>query len=440
MKFFKTLLLSHHSVQLLRHNGQSNTQQIITKEFNSTIGKKSGKVIGKAQLTTIEDSDLICKDHEKRFGLEIETNRHNEARWTLLNACTGVMIIEATATGILACLDSRQKYEFTVYNNFQEGIDIDGYTIHYDNELIANGKDFGFSESTMIGSDVCKSTKSFTTAATMSGPPMPPVESSSCPVNEVLGQTYYFKSFNACWKLELFEGGTLEADFTDPECENQIFTPSGIFSQFDGIDESKNTALFVKGHEGFNGSIQFKKSSSILESTLKVLHYDEKREKNFAVELTVPSCGASSSSDSTVNNDPSLNDMTTEQSQNERNLLSLYCDVTQMFSSGKTHHFKIGEAGDACWKLELSNGGMFDVDWDGGECTDDNFSSSGRSHSYFSSIMTDENKLFYDGGYDAYSATFQFKQDINTNIPYGIVSGTHDNGVFDVILNLPSCE
>ena len=76
-----------------------------------------------------------------------------------------------------------------------------------------------------------------------------------CTINDVVGETYYLTVADACWKAqELFQGGTLEADSTDPTCSSSTFTSGGVYSLFDSINKETNLVTFKDGPMGYSGT------------------------------------------------------------------------------------------------------------------------------------------------------------------------------------------
>ena len=71
---------------------------------------------------------------------------------------------------------------------------------------------------------------------------------SRCPITSALGQTYYLKVLSACWKLELFTGGSLQVAYGLEVCSESGFSSNPWnAATFDGINEVGNEALFRYG-------------------------------------------------------------------------------------------------------------------------------------------------------------------------------------------------
>ena len=124
-------------------------------------------------------------------------------------------------------------------------------------------------------------------------PSMQPSDSPICLVNELFGATYYFvvTGIPACWRLQLTHGGTLEADFNDSTCSNNVFTSTGEYSLFDSVDQTSNVAVYKKGEKGYSGKFRFEESSNVTKTESEVEDWNP-ASKEFAVKLTIPSCKA----------------------------------------------------------------------------------------------------------------------------------------------------
>ena len=119
-----------------------------------------------------------------------------------------------------------------------------------------------------------------------------PSESPICRFDEVSDTTYYFvvNGVNGCWRLELFERGTLEVDFTDPTSCSNVFASTGmVYSEFDYVDGAKNTVVYKEGTKGYKGSFQFEESVAVTKTEATLLSWKPQK-KEFEVKLTIPSC------------------------------------------------------------------------------------------------------------------------------------------------------
>ena len=85
-----------------------------------------------------------------------------------------------------------------------------------------------------------------------------------CPIGGFDGLTYKIAALGLCLKVQLFEGGVLEADLSDPTCSNAVFTSSGVFSVFDSFDAARNIALFrSESSSHYEGFFYFESSTEV---------------------------------------------------------------------------------------------------------------------------------------------------------------------------------
>jgi hypothetical protein len=68
---------------------------------------------------------------------------------------------------------------------------------------------------------------------------------STCPISEFTGRTFVIAlSIDGCFKLEIFDGGHIYADFNNKDCSNPQFDASEELSDYDGTADG-NKATFV---------------------------------------------------------------------------------------------------------------------------------------------------------------------------------------------------
>lgn len=72
---------------------------------------------------------------------------------------------------------------------------------------------------------------------------------------KLVGNTIYIPGRTACTKAQLFEGGLLTADSSDPGCVSEVHSPGQIMSVFDYA--TKSAAYFKEGQLGWRGKIEF---------------------------------------------------------------------------------------------------------------------------------------------------------------------------------------
>ena len=92
--------------------------------------------------------------------------------------------------------------------------------------------------------------------------------------------------------MQLFDGGDMRADSTDPTCSNTgVNYNAGAtqFSIFDSVDTTLNTAVFTPGAAGYSGTVGFKVNALLSEPSLQLTSFNGKT-KVYGVSLVVPSC------------------------------------------------------------------------------------------------------------------------------------------------------
>ena len=82
--------------------------------------------------------------------------------------------------------------------------------------------------------------------------------SSICSITSFTGSTYYFTVISfpgTCWKVDLFDGGTLEVDYSHESCSSSGFSGGTVFGDYMGLDELENTVTFSDGKTHYNFQI-----------------------------------------------------------------------------------------------------------------------------------------------------------------------------------------
>lgn len=127
--------------------------------------------------------------------------------------------------------------------------------------------------------------------------PLPPAtvnEDLLCDVMNVYGQTFFLPAVGICWRVQLGVDGTVEGDFNDGDCsknESDWQSTHGVFSIFDYVKPSDNTAVFIDGTNKYSGTFQFKEDSTVIKPSLYILGFNSNL-KEFALEVTIPTCSA----------------------------------------------------------------------------------------------------------------------------------------------------
>ncbi len=103
---------------------------------------------------------------------------------------------------------------------------------------------------------------------------------------KLLGKTFYIPTHTACYEAQLFEGGLLSVDTSDPGCLNEFYMPNQNMSIFDNATES--AVYFEEGQFGWKGKIEFiddnTKSRMFVRPTLDI------DEKTFDIGVFLPGC------------------------------------------------------------------------------------------------------------------------------------------------------
>lgn len=113
---------------------------------------------------------------------------------------------------------------------------------------------------------------------------------SSCPIQEVEGNIFYFYAQGFCFQATFQNGGELIGDSSDGACSKENFSGSTVFSVYDSFDAESNVAVFTVGGTGYSGTFQFKQFPSAVEDvTVNILHFNA-TSKEYIAEIEVPSC------------------------------------------------------------------------------------------------------------------------------------------------------
>lgn len=118
-------------------------------------------------------------------------------------------------------------------------------------------------------------------------------------LESVSGRTVYLAAASACMKIELFDGGVLAADYSDPDCSSEFHNSTQSLGLFDNITE--NEAYFTGGEMGWGGKIFFKEDPELpspqLNATLDQIS------KVFDMTVVLPSCSRCDSDTFTLPSD-----------------------------------------------------------------------------------------------------------------------------------------
>jgi hypothetical protein len=110
----------------------------------------------------------------------------------------------------------------------------------------------------------------------------------SCPIAGLYGKTFYFVvPGTGCFRVQIFNGGTLEFNPTDTICSQDTFISQATFSLFSSLNEGANNAIFIDGPNEFSGTFSFKDSTTATELSNRVTAFNAAT-KEYAVEITLP--------------------------------------------------------------------------------------------------------------------------------------------------------
>lgn len=108
-------------------------------------------------------------------------------------------------------------------------------------------------------------------------------------MEQIAGRIVYIAVDSACWKIELFQNGTLSLDTSNPDCSNEEYMTGTIMSNYQFSDT--NSAYFSGGEEfvGWSGNIEFKEDPMLPSPNVKTLSFCNVT-KTFEVSITYPTC------------------------------------------------------------------------------------------------------------------------------------------------------
>lgn len=110
-------------------------------------------------------------------------------------------------------------------------------------------------------------------------------------IEEFKGRIVYIAVDSACWKIELFQGGTLSQDTSNPDCSNEEHVSDIIMSNYQFSD--MNSAYFSGGDSliDWSGKIEFKEDPMLSSPNVKTISLCDVT-KTFEVSITFPTCTA----------------------------------------------------------------------------------------------------------------------------------------------------
>jgi hypothetical protein len=259
---------------------------------------------------SITPTQLSCGSGQKKFTLVIiQDTFFAETRWTLEN-CSGEKLLEGDYHGDDVCLEASNGYNFTIYDSFGDGICSDyensyisgRYELLLDGEIIKEGCDFNYIETTLFG-DGCGLTESEVPTSAPSllpsvipsntpvavpsqAPSSPPT--STCSIKEIYGQSLYAMALgHVCVKFDLFTGGTMTAATNEETCNENVIFDTTVYSIFDSA--SGNTATYTAvGSGGFNGRISTVSAPGV--TGVEIISIVKPQERTFDIQFRYANC------------------------------------------------------------------------------------------------------------------------------------------------------
>ena len=233
---------------------------------------------------------------------------------------------------------------------------------------------------------------------------------------DIYNKTFYIPAVNYCWRVQVFENGTLEADDSDPTCSNtNVFNSIGVFSIFDYSDE--NIAYFKVGDNGYSGSFAFKENQLADEQIFSLDNWNQ-TEKEYVITLTLPSCSDPTSPPSVS---PSM--IPSEVS---------FCPIEYVYNTT----LYVSAAG-ACWRVQVFDGGTLEADFSDPSCLNTVFNSAGEYSTFQSGSG---NSAYFEKGDRGFSGTFSFEQSASVSEQdFELVSWNSTAKEYDIIITFPDC-
>jgi alpha-tubulin suppressor-like RCC1 family protein len=73
---------------------------------------------------------------------------------------------------------------------------------------------------------------------------------STCPISEFTGRSFFLPLLNACFKMEIFDGGNIYVDEYDSDCTNPKFDTSNPMSYYGGTEDGNKATFVTNGKPG----------------------------------------------------------------------------------------------------------------------------------------------------------------------------------------------
>lgn len=108
-------------------------------------------------VVSLPSCDYGCATLEDKI-IELDLTQDfypRETSWYIKNECSGEIVKTGNAFGCKVCLDGKDSYSFTIEDSEGDGICCrygqGSYKLTYDNEVLKEGGEFRFSETTVFG-------------------------------------------------------------------------------------------------------------------------------------------------------------------------------------------------------------------------------------------------------------------------------------------------
>lgn len=246
-----------------------------------------------------------------------------------------------------------------------------------------------------------------------------------CSIDEsIYNRTFYIPAGGSCWRVQIFESGTLEADSSDPGCNSDVFHSVGIYSNFNHSDG--NIAYFLKaGANGYMGSFAFEQDETVVDELEYKINDWIASEKKFELTVTLPSCiedpkFAPSMSPSAS---PSMIPSKTPPS---------LCQIEDIYN--RTLYVS---AASACWRVEVFDGGTLEADFSDPPCKNSTFQSAGVFSTFASGSG---NSAYFEKGDRRYFGKFSFEESASVSEQeFQLVSWNATAKEYDIIITFPNC-
>jgi hypothetical protein len=73
---------------------------------------------------------------------------------------------------------------------------------------------------------------------------------STCPISEFIGRSFLFPLLDACFKMEIFDGGSIYVDENNGDCTNPKFDTSAPMSYYGGTEDGNKATFVTNGKPG----------------------------------------------------------------------------------------------------------------------------------------------------------------------------------------------